>query len=132
MKTLLLVAATFAVIICMGPAKAAPKNDPFPANSTRPVNVLAHTDTVTRIVPYGDLSLATRKGRRTLMRRVDVAVDQVCPEYDKTSGQFYTEIAECKHFAWTGASPQIKQAFDRALSGETLSAATSVIAVAGQ
>ena len=105
---------------------------PAHAQSSRPVTVLVHPDTLTRTVPYADLSLTTREGRRTLMRRVDVAVDDVCPEYDKATGQFYTELAECKHFAWAGAQPQIDRAFDRALSGETLSAATAVISVAGQ
>ena len=106
---------------------------PVRAQSARhPVTVLGHREDInTRIVPYGDLSLTTREGRKTLMRRVEVAVDQVCPEYDAATGQWYTEIAECKHFAWMGAQTQINNAFALAVAGGTsLSAAIEISAPA--
>jgi UrcA family protein len=94
----------------------------------RPVTVTARPDQLTRVVPYGDLSLATKQGRHILMHRVDVAVDQVCPQMDEFLGRL--DDAYCKHFAWAGARPQIRRAFDSALAGQPMAMSALVITVA--
>ena len=88
-----------------------------PAHSQPPVEVVAQKNAMTRIVHYGDLSLATQAGKRQLFRRVGYAVKEVCPEAD--GGVLY-DIDGCKSFAWRGARPQIRRALDQALSGSTM------------
>jgi hypothetical protein len=64
------------------------------------------------------------------MGRVDVAVDQVCPDLDEY-GDFY-DVADCKHFAWVGAQAQINLALDRALAGEPMGMSALVITAAAR
>jgi len=99
-----------------------------PAHSQPPVDVIAQKGGMTRVVHYGDLSLATQKGRQTLVRRVGYAVGQVCPSYD--DGWVLYDVDGCKKFAWKGARPQIRRAFDRALSGSSMTM-TSLTITAG-
>ena len=86
--------------------------------SHQPVTVQGHRDSITRIVPYGDLALTSNRGRQVLMRRVSTAVTQVCPDYDE-QGLTY-DVQGCEDFAWAGARPQIRRAFDDARSGSSL------------
>jgi UrcA family protein len=95
-----------------------------PAHSQPPVEVVAHKDALTRVVPYGDLSLASQTGRKILVRRVGLAVREVCPEYD-VAGVLY-DVQGCRKFAWKGARPQIDRAIDRAMSGSSLAMAITI------
>ncbi|WP_294073535.1 UrcA family protein [Sphingomonas sp.] len=95
---------------------------------TRPVTVTANADETTRIVHFGDLSLATREGRHMLLRRVSYAVGQVCLPYGDEHDAYHP--GGCKSKAWSGARPQIQSAFDRALSGESLAMSIEVSAAA--
>lgn len=83
--------------------------------SQKPVTVIAKKDTMTERVPYGDLVLTSREGRRLLYHRVDAAVRTVCPDQDE-EGYTYDQQG-CKDFAWAGARPQIRRAIDRAQLG---------------
>ena len=94
-----------------------------PALGEPPVEVIGNP-TVTRHVPYGDLSLASADGRRMLYRRVGRAVNEVCPQVSE-DGSWY-DVQDCRQFAWHGARPQIKRAFDQALSGSTLAMSSSI------
>ena len=85
-----------------------------PAHSQPPVEVVAQKP-LTQVVHYGDLSLATRKGRNALISRVGFAVDQVCPGYEEVWVLY--DVDGCRKIAWKGARPQIRSAFDRAMSG---------------
>jgi len=99
-----------------------------PAHGQPPVEVIAEKGGMTRVVHFGDLSLATQKGRNTLVRRVGYAVGQVCPDY--ADGWVIYDVDGCKKFAWKGARPQIRRAFDRALSGSSMTM-TSLTITAG-
>jgi UrcA family protein len=99
-----------------------------PAHGQPPVEVIAQKGGMTRVVHFGDLSLATQKGRNTLVRRVGYAVGQVCPDY--ADGWVIYDVDGCKKFAWKGARPQIRRAFDRALSGSSMTM-TSLTITAG-
>lgn len=98
-----------------------------PARSQPPVDVIAQKGGMTKVVHYGDLSLATQKGRQLLVRRVGFAVKEVCPDYDQ--GWVLYDVESCKKFAWKGARPQIRRAFDRALSGSSLTMTSLTITV---
>lgn len=65
-----------------------------------------------RYVAYSDLNLIQPAGLKTLNRRVNSAVREVCRE-SVPSGDFYTEMG-CRSFAWDGARPQINRAVQRA------------------
>jgi len=93
---------------------------------TRPVTVVATPEVNTRIVHYGDLSLATRDGRHMLLRRVSDAVSDVCRPFGDDRDAYHP--GGCKAAAWSGARPQIKRAFDRALSGESLAMSIEITA----
>lgn len=92
-----------------------------------PVTVTAHSDQLTRVVAYGDLSLATHHGRHVLMRRVNIAIDQVCPKQDEYG--IGLDAAGCQDFAWSGARPQIEQAM--ALSGSGTTTLSAAIEISG-
>jgi UrcA family protein len=97
--------------------------------SSHPVTVTANADAPTRIVHYGDLSLATRQGQHVLLRRVSDAVSEVCPSFGPESDAY--RLGNCKGVAWAGARPQIRRAIDRALSGESFAMSIEITA-AGQ
>jgi UrcA family protein len=99
-----------------------------PAHGQPPVEVVAQKDVPTRIVPFGDLSLATKAGQRILFRRVGYAVREVCPDED-LAGAYY-DSEHCKKFAWQGARPQISRAIDRAMSGSTMAMTITIQAAA--
>ena len=94
-----------------------------PARSEPPVDVIAKS-ALTRHVPYGDLSLASEQGRRILYRRVASAVQEVCPPTED-DGSWY-DVPDCQQFAWRGARPQMRRAFDLAKSGSSLAMSSSI------
>jgi UrcA family protein len=67
-----------------------------------------------RYVSYSDLNLVQPAGLKTLNRRVNSAVREVCRESVGPSGDFYIEMG-CRSLAWDGARPQIDRAVERAL-----------------
>jgi UrcA family protein len=89
-----------------------------PASSrTAPILVVAPADQVTRHVTYADLNLASAAGEKTLNRRVDVAVGDLC--LDATGGNdgsftYKTSMMRCSQSAWHQATPQIDRAVQRA------------------
>jgi UrcA family protein len=91
---------------------------------TQPVTVTAHRAApLTERVPFGDLSLATRDGQRTLYRRVRYAVNRVCPQ----GANLWTyDVSGCRDFAWYGAKPQIDRAITAAAAGAPLAMAIEV------
>jgi len=95
-----------------------------PAWSQPPVEVIGKPSSQVRHVPYGDLSLATKDGQRILYRRVGYAVRDVCP-ITAEDGAWY-DSEGCRKFAWRGARPQMKLAFDRAISGSSLAMTSSI------
>jgi len=99
----------------------------FAQEYSQPVTVTAHSDQLTRVVPYGDLSLANRDARKVLMHRVGIAVREVCPNMsiDGLSLQQY-DVEGCRDYAWTGARPQIRHAIDLAGSGSTLAMSITI------
>jgi UrcA family protein len=90
MKTLAAITATVLVALSAGHA-------------------VAQTESPARIaVSYADLDLSKTNGRAVLERRVQMAVDRVCPERPLP-----TELAKqhtyraCRQAAWTGAKQQL-------------------------
>ena len=59
-------------------------------------------------VSYRDLNLAMARDQQRLIRRVDFAVSQLCPDIA------YVGDPRCRSYAWEGAKPQIARAVDRA------------------
>ena len=85
-----------------------------PANAkSKPVIVTAQREVPTRQVGYRDLNLAAFQDRKILIRRVDLAVGEVCAEANGTLAQVDHDSA-CRAIAWKGARPQIARAIDRA------------------
>ena len=66
-----------------------------------------------RYVTYSDLNLVHPAGLKTLNRRVNSAVRDVCRESVGPNADFYLEMG-CRSFAWDGARPQIDRAVMRA------------------
>jgi UrcA family protein len=96
---------------------------------SHPVTVMAERPNIlTRVVPFGDLSLSTAHGRHVLVQRVSLAVNEVCPELDEYGTPL--DLADCQHFAWAGARPQIRTAFDAARSGAPLAMSITITSVA--
>lgn len=115
-----------AAIVATGLALAAAT----PALSQPPVDVIAKPSSQVRHVPYGDLSLASREGQRTLFHRVGVAVNEVCP-ITADDGAWYDNEG-CRKFAWRGARPQIRRALDQAMSGSSLAMTSSITVAVGK
>ena len=106
---------------------------PVRAQSVRyPATVVGHPeDSNARMVPYGDLSLTTKQGRGQLTHRINVAIDEVCPDPDSEGKIAAYDVKGCKDFAWMAAQSQIKNAVARAVAGDTsLSAAIEISAAA--
>lgn len=110
--------------LAIGTATRALSQPPY----TRPLTIVAHRPepTLTRIVPYGDLSLATKEGKKVLMHRVGMAVTEVCPAVDENGEAL--DVFACENFAWDGARPQIHNAVQQALAGGiTTTAAIAIV-----
>lgn len=97
------------------------------AQPGRPVVVEKHLDATTRYVPFTDLSLTTKEGKRALYHRVDVAVQEVCPPVEDGGFNLY-DVDYCRLTAWDGARPQISQAIRSAQSGAALAMSIEVSA----
>lgn len=106
----------------------------FPVHAqtnAKPVTVIAQRpDTLTRVVPYGDLSLASKEGRNILYHRVGLAVHQVCPDADQS--RMPLDVGACEDFAWRGARPQIRQAVRAALNGAPMLTAIEISSSLGR
>jgi UrcA family protein len=76
----------------------------------RPVVVVAEPEpAATRHVSYADLDLATRDGERKLIRRLRVAVNNVCAEEVGPAAIFYVEMS-CRKLTWHDTKPQLESA----------------------
>ena len=98
----------------------------------RPVVVVAEPEpAATRQVSYADLDLATPDGERQLMRRVRVAVNNVCAEEMGPSALFYAEYS-CRKLTWRDTRPLVGRAIGNARQmgdAGTSSVAAAVIVV---
>ena len=82
----------------------------------RPVTVTAPSPAeqhFTQRVSYVDLDLASKAGKRALLRRISVAARQVClpAAYDMLLSS--DEEGDCIHAALSGARPQVDKAIAR-------------------
>ena len=115
-------AVTFAAALLAGataPLQAQPPQ--------APVTVLGHQEAgLTRLVPFGDLSLASEAGQRILYRRVGVAVGEVCTDNEAAQSLYNAAVKDCTNFAWAGARPQIARAIDLAQSGQAFAMSIAV------
>jgi UrcA family protein len=88
-------------------------------------------EVVVRHVSFADLNLLVEAGQRTLNRRVDVAVTDLCTEANggnDGSTAFKYSMKRCSIGAWNDARPQIARAVQR--SQELASTGQSAIAAA--
>lgn len=69
-------------------------------------------DSLTEVVSYADLNLASAYGATTLDRRVRGAVGRVCEPLDMRES--FNEHGYCRSFALNGARPQMDRAILRA------------------
>ena len=59
-------------------------------------------------IEYGDLNLATRKGKETLSERIHKAVDLVCFQADPRPLRLWSEYRKCMQNATDSAWSQIR------------------------
>ena len=90
-------------------------------------------EVVVRHIGYADLNLLVEAGQRTLNRRVDVAVTDLCTEANggnDGSTSFKYSMKRCSVGAWNDARPQIARAIERsqelASTGQSTIAATAL------
>ena len=87
------------------------------------------------IVSYADLDLATSEGERALVRRLPVAVNQVCAEEVGPSAIVYVKHS-CRKLTWSDTEPQLGSAIGRARqmagSGASSMAAAVIVVRAAQ
>ena len=103
-----------------------------PAIASEPVTVTAIPEDARRaIVKFGDLNLTSSSGQNRLMRRVSVAVRNVCAP-DTSSLLDFRNYNTCKVVAWTDARPKIASAIERAQFDGGLAAATMTITIAAR
>jgi UrcA family protein len=95
------------------------------------VTVVAHKEApTTQLVPYRDLALATKEGRRMLIRRVGLAVNNVCPTFDEDGYEY--DVRGCVDFAWQGARPQIRRVIEAAKAGTPLAMSIEITSAAAK
>jgi UrcA family protein len=63
-------------------------------------------DLDTRAVSYGDLDLSSSEGRKTLDRRLSLAVTQVCGEFSARSSLVNRKVRECREATIADANAQ--------------------------
>lgn len=81
-------------------------------------------------VRYGDLDLASAAGERRLWSRIALAIDSVCPAFDRHSLDDAEAIRACRTTAKASADPQAAAAISRDRSGGSgLVAASAVITI---
>ena len=115
---------TYSKILSLGGAVAISLGGLFiiapPASGKSPIVVVAPQDlqdVVVRHISYADLNLASATGERTLNRRVDGAVSDLCLEAtggNDGSFSFKSNMKKCDSRAWGEARPQIGRAVQRA------------------
>ena len=67
-------------------------------------------------VNHADLNLAYWQHQRTLVRRVNYAIKEVCWErlqHAENTLASFARYRQCREFAWTGAGPQVARAVYR-------------------
>jgi UrcA family protein len=127
---------TYSKILSLGGAVAITVGGLFgvatPASGKVPIVVTAPDENVVaRHISYADLNLASATGERTLIRRVDGAVGDLCLEAtggNDGSFSFKSNMMKCDNRAWGEARPQIARAVQRA--HDIASTGTSPIAAA--
>lgn len=104
-----------------------------PANAqSRSVVITAPIEAPIRLVSFRDLDLDASRDRKTLMRRVDHAVGEVCADLDIKLAEGEQDVA-CRNLAWRNARPQIARAISGgrklAMNGNVTSLAAAGIVV---
>ena len=67
----------------------------------------AADETVSVVVPYGDLDVADPAGADTLTQRIDAAAEKVCDRPDMRDLKAMVAFEECKADALAGAMEQL-------------------------
>lgn len=75
---------------------------------------LTEGEVVRRLVPIGDLNVATFEGEREMERRVGEAVTVLCALTTPLPGYESRLNRSCRDEAWASARPQMIQAVERA------------------
>ena len=121
-------AVTIVMGLSLGASPALGHSGPITVTAQPPENL------VVRHVTYADLNLASAAGGKTLNRRVDVAVGDLCNEAtggNDGSNDFKFSMMRCSGEAWESARPQIaaavQRARDLAFTGTSKLAATAII-----
>ena len=109
-KTISLLAACAVTLAGLAIAVPAVARDPKPVVVTGPES---DENVVRRYVGYRDLNLATSVGETILVKRVRVAVRDVCDEAIGAPSHD-SELMNCRGESWRGAKPQIDRAVLRA------------------
>ena len=104
-----------------------------PANAqSRSVVVTAPIEAPIRLVSFRDLNLEASRDRKTLMRRIDRAVGEVCADLGTTLAVGEQDVA-CRNLAWRNARPQVARAFaggrELAMNGNMASLAAAGILI---
>jgi UrcA family protein len=92
-------ATVLAVLGVLGATAALTSNAPIMASEGEPRMVR---------VQYGDLNLATQKGKEALSQRIRQAVDLVCFQPDPRALQMWSEYRKCMQNATDSAWSQIR------------------------
>lgn len=112
--TMIYLKTIFAGVACAVALSGLATTAPAMAKGKRiTVTAPAGDDVPTRRVTYADLNLASSHGEKTLLRRVGMAVGQVCNPSVGNSHNRFLEM-DCRGQAWAGARPQIARAVQRA------------------
>ena len=93
---------------------------PFAALLATAAPALAQPDPISRVslhVGYHDLNLASAAGAAELDRRINRAVNTLCPEPDSRSLAQMVAYKQCRQTALASVAPQREQAFAKARSG---------------
>jgi UrcA family protein len=113
-------------VVLLAASAAAAIAQPPEQKSARDVLVVAEEAQPTRHVTFADLNLASANGRRTLERRVRLAVDDVCGEALGPLPIHYAKQA-CFSETWHETKPQMTSAFERAQNMTTSGLAGAAI-----
>jgi UrcA family protein len=76
-------------------------------------------------VRTADLDLTTAKGRKTLDRRLAIAVEQVCREQSNFSSSYWTPNARCR----AAAAKQVRPLRTQTLAAASVRAGTNMMAL---
>ena len=84
-------------------------------------------ETVQMTVDYGDLNLATAKGRRVLDSRIEAAATNICGSVNWLDLGAKAANDECRAGVRASAGPQVEVALARARQNAALAAAASLV-----